>query len=95
MGEFFTGGRNSGQVKAVPLARWGRIKIIAVDYRMSPEFIFPAASEDMETVYRYALKSYQPKNIGIFCSGGDSAQITSLLNGHTAGRAQAASGRAA
>ena len=49
----------------------------------------------METVYRYALKSYQPKNIGIFCSGGDSAQITSLLNGHTAGRAQAASGRAA
>jgi len=118
MGGFFTGGRYGGQVEAVPLAGRGRIKIIAVDYRMSPEFIFPAASEDMETVYRYALKSYQPKNIGIygcsaggtlvaqsmawfqkkklplpgaigiFCSGamktfwsgGDSSQITSLLN---------------
>ena len=71
MGGFFTGGRYGGQVEAVPLAGRGKIKIIAVDYRMSPEFIFPAASEDMETVYRYALKSYKPKNIGIYgCSAG-------------------------
>ena len=71
MGGFFTGGRYGGQVEAVPLAGRGKIKILAVDYRLSPENLFPAASEDMETVYRYALKTHKPKNIGIYgCSAG-------------------------
>ncbi|MSO98519.1 MAG: alpha/beta hydrolase [Rhodospirillaceae bacterium] len=123
MGGFTTGGRYGGQVESVPLAGRGKIKIIAIDYRMSPEYLFPAASEDMETVYRYALKTTKPENIGIygcsaggtlvaesmawfvkknlplpgaigiFCSGamntfwfgGDSGQLTSILNATPAG----------
>jgi epsilon-lactone hydrolase len=71
MGGFFTGARYGGQVESVPLAGRGRIKVIAVDYRLSPEHIFPAASEDMEAVYRDALKTTKPANIGIYgCSAG-------------------------
>ncbi len=79
MGGFFTGGRYGGQVESVPLAGRGRIKIIAVDYRMSPEHLFPAASEDMETIYRYALKTTKPENIGIYgCSAGGTLVAESM-----------------
>jgi acetyl esterase/lipase len=65
------GGGISGAVEAVPVATAARIKVITVDYRMAPEFLFPAASEDVAIVYRELLKTYKPENIGIFgCSAG-------------------------
>jgi len=71
MGGFMLGGAYGGQLEAVPLAGYGRIKVIAVDYRMAPEHIFPAASEDMETVYRHVLETTAPEDVGIYgCSAG-------------------------
>jgi acetyl esterase/lipase len=71
MGGFFTGGAYGGQVEAVPLSGRGKVKVIALDYRMSPEFTFPAASEDMAAVYREVLKTAKPANVGIYgCSAG-------------------------
>ena len=68
-------GRSGGQAEAVPLAGMGRIKVVAVDYRMAPEYRFPAASEDVAKVYTELLKSYRPENIGIYgCSSG--AELT-------------------
>jgi acetyl esterase/lipase len=65
------GGGLGGAVEAVPIAGVGRIKVVAVDYRMGPENHFPAASEDVAAVYRELLKSYRPENIGIYgCSAG-------------------------
>jgi len=71
MGGFTTGGTYGGQLESVPLAGRGRIKVMAVDYRMAPEHKFPAASEDMEKVYREVLKTTKPANVGIYgCSAG-------------------------
>ena len=58
-------------MEAVPVADAGKVKVIAVDYRLGPEHTYPAASEDMETVYRHVLKTTTPDKVGFYgCSAG-------------------------
>ncbi len=79
MGGFMYGARFGGALEAVPLAGRGRVKVIAVDYRLSPEHLFPAASEDMEKVYREVLKTTRPESVGIFgCSAGGTLVAQSM-----------------
>ncbi|MBL4826097.1 MAG: alpha/beta hydrolase [Spongiibacteraceae bacterium] len=74
-GGFRAGGKHYGRAEGIPISSVGKIKVIAVDYRKWPEHYFPAASEDVATVYKDLLKSYRPENIGIYgCSAG--AQLT-------------------
>ena len=54
-----------------PIASLGGIRVVSVDYRQGPDNVFPAASEDVASVYRALLKRYRASNIGIFgCSAG-------------------------
>lgn len=70
-GGFTTGGRSASLVESVPLAALMRIKVVSIDYRMAPEYQFPAASEDVAAVYREILQSYAPERIGLYgCSAG-------------------------
>lgn len=70
-GAFLWGAHSGGLVESIPVASLGRIKVISIDYRQGPEHVFPAASEDVEAVYRALLKHYPAKNIGIYgCSAG-------------------------
>jgi len=71
-GGAFTGGsRINSHMDSIPIAALGRIKVISIDYRMAPEYSFPAASEDVAAVYRELIKTYKPKNIGMYgCSAG-------------------------
>jgi epsilon-lactone hydrolase len=70
-GAFMMGARTETQIEAIPLAATMRIKIVSPDYRMGPEYRFPAASQDIAAVYRELLKTYKPSEIAIFgCSGG-------------------------
>ncbi|MFT4256826.1 MAG: alpha/beta hydrolase fold domain-containing protein [Pseudoxanthomonas sp.] len=81
-GAFLWGARSGALAEAIPIAAVGRIKVVSVDYRQGPEHVFPAASEDVETVYRALLRDYKPENIGIYgCSAGGylTAQATARL----------------
>ena len=71
-GGWFTGGaRTKSHSESVPIASLGKIRIVSIDYRQAPEYSFPAASEDVASVYRELLKTYKPGNIGIYgCSAG-------------------------
>jgi len=70
-GAFLWGAGSGGLVEAIPVASVGKIKVVTIDYRQGPEHVFPAASEDVEKVYRELLKTYAPQNIGIYgCSAG-------------------------
>jgi acetyl esterase/lipase len=70
-GAFESGSRTMSHLESVPIASLGKIKVVSIDYRQSPEYEFPAASEDAEAVYRELLKTYEPQDIGIYgCSAG-------------------------
>ncbi len=70
-GGFVVMARVGGRMESIPVADIGKIKVVSVDYRQGPEYKFPAASEDVEAVYRELLKSYKPENIGVYgCSAG-------------------------
>jgi epsilon-lactone hydrolase len=59
------------ELESRPIAHLGRIKVVSLDYRQSPDHQFPAASEDVAAAYRELLKTYKPENIGIYgCSAG-------------------------
>ncbi len=78
-GAFLWGAGSGGLVEAIPIASVGRIKVITIDYRQGPEYAFPAASEDVEKVYRDLLKSHLPRNIGIYgCSAGGALTAESI-----------------
>ena len=72
-------------MESLPIASVGGFKVISVDYREGPEAVFPAASEDVAAVYRELLKTYRPKQIGIYgCSAGGSlsAAMAAWLPAH-------------
>jgi len=71
--------RTFGHLESIPVAAVGKIKVISIDYRMGPEFVFPAASEDVAAVYRGLLKEYKPKNIGIYGSSGGAMLVAQAM----------------
>jgi acetyl esterase/lipase len=63
------GGFNSDSgslIEGVPISNLVKIKVVSVYYRLAPENPFPAAVDDVVAVYQELLKSYKPRNVGIF-----------------------------
>ena len=59
------------ELESLPVAAMGRIRVLSLDYREGPKYHFPAASEDVASVYRELLKTHRPQDIGIYgCSAG-------------------------
>lgn len=56
----------AGTLEAVYMAGFGGMNVVSVDYRMPPDFPYPAALDDALTVYRELLKTYPPEKIGVF-----------------------------
>jgi monoterpene epsilon-lactone hydrolase len=52
--------------ETVPIASLTRTKVVAVLYRLAPDFAFPAAVDDTVAVYRELLKNHKPQNIALY-----------------------------
>lgn len=68
-----------GYLESMPIAAIGKFKVVSIDYRMGPEYTYPAASEDVTAVYRELLKEYRPENIGIYGSSGGAMLVAQAL----------------
>jgi epsilon-lactone hydrolase len=78
-GAFFMGA-GYGIAESAPIAVLSKMKVFSVEYRLTPENMFPAASEDVAKVYGALLKQYQPGNVGIYgCSAGGLLVAESLI----------------
>jgi len=63
------GGFNSDSgsyTESIPMAGMTKITVVAVLYRLAPEFPFPAALDDAVAVYRELLKTHKPEQIVIY-----------------------------
>lgn len=58
----------AGTPEAVLMAGFGGFTVLSVDYRMAPDFPYPAALDDAMAVYRELLKTVPAENIGVFGS---------------------------
>jgi acetyl esterase/lipase len=56
----------AGTREAILMAGYGGMKIISVDYRMPPDFPYPAALDDAMAVWKEIVNITDPKNIAIF-----------------------------
>jgi epsilon-lactone hydrolase len=65
-GAYVLGPGEAGTSEAIMMAGRARIKVISVDYRMPPDFPYPAAMDDAMAVYKEVVKTTDPKKVGVF-----------------------------
>jgi monoterpene epsilon-lactone hydrolase len=65
--------------EAILLAGFGGFKVISVDYRMPPDFPYPAAMDDAMAVWKAAVKMAKPANMAIFGTSTGGAMTLAMV----------------
>ncbi len=85
-GAYTYGSAKSTLSCAIPAAHYSGIPVLSVDYRLAPEYPFPAGLNDCTAVYQEILKHYPPRSIGIFGdSAGGALTVSTILSARDAG----------
>jgi len=69
-----------GETEAIPVAYFGRLKVLVVDYRPAPRYAYPASVEDVVAVYKALIGRYKPTAIGIFGTSGGGMLTSEVLS---------------
>ena len=69
----------AGTQEAVMMAAYGGFKVISVDYRMPPDYPYPAAMDDAMAVWKAALKLQKPRNMAIFGTSTGGAMTLAMI----------------
>jgi epsilon-lactone hydrolase len=66
--------------EAILMAHYGQIEVISVDYRMPPDFPFPAAVDDAVAVWKAVIQTHAPNRVGLFgTSAGGGLTLATVL----------------
>ena len=81
---FFPGLPGTGE--GVMIAGFGGFKVLAVDYRMPPDFPFPAALDDAIAVWKEVVKTTRPENVALIgTSAGGGLVLATVLRAKAEG----------
>lgn len=73
-------GGEAGLAEGVMMAGYGQIKVLSIDYRRPPTFLYPAALDDVVSAWQGALQLADPDKMGIFgASAGGALTLSTVL----------------
>ncbi|RYF34370.1 MAG: alpha/beta hydrolase [Comamonadaceae bacterium] len=78
-GGYVFGPGESALPEAMFLAAFGGYKVVSVDYRMPPDFPYPAAMDDAMAVWKELVKTNAPKNMAVFGTSTGGAMTLALV----------------
>ena len=85
-GGYVFGPAESATREAILMAGFGKFKVISIDYRMPPDFPYPAAMDDAMAVWKETVKTSDPKKMAIFgTSTGGGMTLAMVLRARTEG----------
>ena len=69
----------AGAFEAVLMANFGKIEVVSVDYRIPPDFPFPAALDDALAVWKEIASSRDTKNLGLLGTSAGGGMTLALV----------------
>lgn len=80
-GAFVQNGGIAATTEGSLLAATGKIKVLSIDYRMPPDYPYPAAPDDVFAVWKSLLKTHKAKDMVMGgTSAGGNLTMTAVLN---------------
>ncbi len=79
-GGYVVFGGKAATPEAILMAHYGQVEVISIDYRMPPDFPFPAAVDDTVSVWKEVIRSHAPGSVGLFgTSAGGGLTLATVL----------------